>query len=259
MFGAISHDLVVPISGYAQGAGDLRYRTELVLTNYRDQRQYIEVSQVQGGYAAVIWISPIDPLETRLHCCDSMFGSTQSQGTNIGALRFRTLTVAPGGGPGVPDPDGRIEATAFIVADRGKFANDGSSRQEIAGIPSTEYSAKEAVFLGIRHSPNTGTYTNVGIVNMDPSQTVTFYVQFQREEPVAVVVPPNSLRQIRVPGEGGGWRALRVYPEWSVTDGEPAHTTEWVAYASSIDMRTGDAFSGIRVPPTTRYDFPGAD
>jgi hypothetical protein len=260
MFAAIASDVTIPIAGYAQGPNGLNYRTELVITNYRDRPQYIEVSTVNNGYDGVIWISPIDPLETRLHCCDSMLGdSAQSHGTAIGALRFRTLARAPEGGPGAPDPEGRIEVNAFIVADRGRFGTDGSSRQEIAGIPASEYTAEEAVFLGVRHSPNTGTYTNVGIVNMHPTQTETFYVQFQRAEPVAVVVPPSSLRQIRIPGDGGGWRALRVYPEWAIGDGPPARTTPWVAYASSIDMQTGDAFSGLRVPPGTRYDFPGPD
>ncbi|HEV7238695.1 MAG TPA: hypothetical protein VGQ36_05600 [Thermoanaerobaculia bacterium] len=186
-----------------------------------------------------------------------MFGA-DSEGTAIHALRFRTLAVAPNGAPGAPDPEGRIEVNAVIVADRGRFATDGSSRQEIAGIPASEYTANEAVFLGVRHSTNTGTYTNVGIVNMHPTQTETFYVKFQNAE-VPVVVPPNSLRQIRIPGDGGGSRFVRVYPEWSVTDEAPARTTPWVAYTSSVDMQTGDAFSGRRVPPSTRYDFPGPD
>jgi len=259
MFGAIAAEVTIPIGGYAQGANDVSYRTELVITNYRDQLQYIELSLVKDGHKGAFRVFPIDPLETLFLCCDSQLGDFARQaGTNVGALRIRAYNVAHDGGPGAPDPEGRIEATAFIVADRGRFSKHGSSRQEVAGIPSSEYTAEEAVFLGVRHDPNTGVYTNVGIVNMHPSQTETFYVHFQHDQ-VAVVVPPNSLRQIRIPSEGGGWRFVRVIPEWSITDEAPARTTPWVAYTSTVDTQTGDAFSGVRVPPSTRYDFPGPD
>jgi hypothetical protein len=82
-------------------------------------------------------------------------------------------------------------------------------------------------------------------------------VKFQFSEPIAVVVPPLSLRQIRLPGEGNGGRWVQVYPEWSIGNGPPARTTQWVAYASTIDTQTGDAFSGMRVPSATRFTFPG--
>jgi len=108
----------------------------------------------------------------------------------------------------------------------------------------------------VRHSLGTGAYTNVGIVNMDPTETVTFYVRFQYSNPVAVVVPPLSLRQIRLPGEGHGGRYVQVYPEWSIGDGAPVHTTPWLAYSSTVDVQTGDTFSGMRVPATSMHDFP---
>jgi len=34
------------------------------------------------------------------------------------------------------------------------------------------------------------------------------------------------------------------------------HTTPWLAYSSTVDVQTGDAFSGMRVPATSMYDFP---
>ena len=135
----------------------------------------------------------------------------------------------------------------------------GQTRQEIAGVATDEYRAENAVFLGVRHSLGTGAYTNVGIVNMDPTETVTFYVRFQYANPITVVVPPLSLRQITLPGEGNGGRYVHVYPDWSLTDESPAHTTPWVAYSSTVDVQTGDAFSGMRVPSTSTYRFPELD
>jgi hypothetical protein len=257
LFGAIAADLTVPIAGQALGANDLVYRTELTITNYRDAPQYVELSLVRNGHALPMAVFSIPPLQTRFLPSGGFSSTATVEQTNIGALRIRALPGFPEPDvSGATDPDGRIEANAFIVASRGQFATHGSSRQEVAGIPSSEYNAEEAVFLGVRHSLGTGVYTNVGIVNMHPTQTETFYVRFQYAEPVAVVVPPNSLRQIRVPGEGAGGRYVHVYPEWSIGDGPPARTTPWVAYASTVDMQTGDAFSGMRVPSSTKYNFP---
>jgi hypothetical protein len=257
MLGAIAADVTVPIVGFVQGPNDVSYRTELTITNYRDVPQYVELSLIKDGYAQPRAIFQLEPYETEF-LPSAGFGTSSSAPDNIvGALRIRALEPFHSGDlEGTADPNGRIEATAFVVADRGRFAKHGSSRQEVAGIPSSDYIAEEAVFLGVRHSINTGVYTNVGIVNMHPTQTATFYVQFQYADPIAVVVPPNTLRQIRLPGEGHGGRYVRVYPEWSIGDGPPARTMPWVAYTSSVDMLTGDAFSGLRVPASSRYDFP---
>lgn len=254
MFGAIAADVTIPIAGYANGANDVHYRTEITITNYRDKAQYIQMQFVQDGHAGVMYTFPINPLETKFLPTGG-FPSTPTEvmPTNIGALRIKTLSMEPNGAMGGEDLEGRIEANAFIVADRGRFAKYGSSRQEVAGIPSSDYTTEQNVFLGVQHSLGTGVYTNVGVVNLSSSKTVTFYAEFQFMEPVAIVVPPKSLRQIRLPGEGSGGNFVRVYPEWALTDAEPKQTTPWVAYASSVNTLTGDAFSGMRVPSATRY------
>jgi hypothetical protein len=79
-------------------------------------------------------------------------------------------------------------------------------------------------------------------------------VQYQFLAPIEVVVPPLSSRQIRIPGPGNAGRRVTVYPEWAIGDGAPARTTPWVAYASTVDGYTGDAFSGTRVPATSKIN-----
>lgn len=249
LFAAVAADVTLPVVGYLELPNNLTYRTELTVTNHRDVLQYIELAFIVEGHAGPMAIFPLQPRETKFLPHGGFATSSGGQVGLVGAMRIRALQ----GFEGAPDPMGRIEGNAFIVADRGRH---GSSRQEVAGIPSEEYEAEEAVFLGVRHSLGTGVYTNVGIVNMHPTQTETFYVQFQYQaEPVPVVVPPLSHRQIRIPGEGSGGRWVRVYPEWSLGDGQPLRRTPWVAYASSVDIGTGDAFSGMRVPATSKFVF----
>ena len=238
--GVIGDDITVPVVGFVDGAG-VSYRTELVITNHRDALQYVSFSFIQDGHDSEFSVFPIGPKETKF-LPTAGFATGGGMTPRIGALRIRAKSAASGG----DDGGAKIEANAYIVAERGKF---GSSRQEVAGIASDEYNAEDAVFLGVRHSLGTGAYTNVGVVNMY-AEPVTFYVRFQDSEPVPLTVPPFSLRQIRIPGEGGAGRSVHVYPEWSIGEGTPTHTTPWVAYASTIDMLTGDAYSGMRVPST---------
>lgn len=61
------------------------------------------------------------------------------------------------------------------------------------------------------------------------------------------------MRQIRVTGPGNAGRWVHVWPEWSEVDGMPAHSTPRVAYASTVDTHTGDAYSGQRVPAHSTF------
>lgn len=250
---AIGPDITVPVGGNLFLPNDLTYRTEIMITNHRDAVQFVEIQMVQDGHSLPFRGFTMGPRETKF-LADGGFGTGGGLSSNVGAMRYRTYLPLPLDDlhQEIEDPLGQIEVQAFIVADRGRFASRGSTRQEIEAIPSNEYTAREATFVGVRH--DLPTYTNVGVVNLHPTQTETFYVQFQHMDAIAVVVPPLTSRQIRIPGDGNAGRWVRVYPEWSITDGEPARTTPWVAYASTVDGYTGDAFSGIRVPVTTTFD-----
>lgn len=246
-------EVTLPVTGHVEGVGDLVYRTEIVVTNLRDEPQYVTMELIMNGEIRMFRSYLMEAHETKF-LRDGGFGNTpMTRAGFVGAVRVAAVqTPSPGAPPDgeepiyTHDPAGQIEANAFIVAERDRGAR-GATRQEVNGIPWTEYQIEEAMFLGVRNSEGTGAYTNVGIVNMHPAQTETFFVEFQYQEPVAVVVPPLSLRQIRIPGPGAGGRYVRVYPEWSVGDGPPVRTTPWVAYASTVDTQTGDAFSGLRV------------
>ncbi len=138
------------------------------------------------------------------------------------------------------------------MADRGRVGQHGSTRQEMAAVPSSEYHAREAVFVGVEHGIMH--YTNVGITNLHSTQTETFYVEYQYHEPVAVVVPPLTLVQVRISQIPQGGRSVRVYPEWSLLDDTSGRETPWVAYASTVNKGTGDAFSGTRVPAGITFE-----
>ena len=253
---AFGPEVTLPAVGRIYLPNDNSYRTEIVLTNHRDVPQYVMLSTIQDGHDSPRHIFQLEAHRTA-YLQDGSIGLPSNDMTNfLGAMRIRAIVgTLENDEPNVtPDPLGQLEATAFIVSDRGRFGSKGSTRQEIEGVQSAEYHAEEAVFLGVRHSYGTGFYTNVGIANLHPTQTETFFIEFQFGALEPVVVPPLSVRQVRVGGNGSGGRYVRVIPQWALTDEAPARTTPWVAYASTIDMQTGDAFSGIRVPSTAKYN-----
>lgn len=259
--GPVAPEITLPAAGRVILPGHV-YTTELTLTNHRDVTQAVAVHFIKDGVAMPFAVLSLGPKRTLF--ADSWFGTyTTGNAFGVGALRFVALTQGyvdgdpvgdePGEVEQYFDPAGLLEAKAFVIHERGPFALHGSSRQEIEAIPASEYRSKQNIFLGVVHAPPT--YTNVGIVNLHPTETVTFSVQYQYLEPVQVTVGPLSSVQVRVTGgrspieEGNGGRYVVVTPEWA-NDGT-GRTTPWVAYASTIDGLTGDAFSGLRVPPDT--------
>jgi hypothetical protein len=245
MLGAVAADITLPVTGTLKMHSDLIYKTELTITNHRDVTQYVLLEIVNEGHYESLRGFPLQARETKF-LPEGGFPSGPGWPYRVGAMRIRAVTDLESM---TSDPLGQIEANAFIVADHPY--SHGASRQEVAGIPSQEYEAKEAVFLGVRHSPGTGAYTNVGITNLHPTRTVTFSVEYEYLDPVTVVVPPLALRQIRISGPGNGGRMLRITPDWATTNGVPA---PWVAYTSTVDTHTGDAFSGMRVPASSYFD-----
>ena len=244
----IGHDITLPVVGNVF-LPNLTYRTELVLRNHRDVPQQLVIDFIGGPELFVNIFDPYDALAALDARGTHFFRQSfipNTHGTFISAMRIRAakptgLENEHGIPLYEPDPEGRIEAIAYIVGDRGRFGYLGSSRQEIQATASTEYHAREAIFHGISHDANI--YTNVGITNMDTERTVTFFVEFPSLAPIEVVVPPQQMRSIRIPGEGNQAREIRIHPDWADTGEEP---TPWVAYTSSVDTFTGDAWTGIR-------------
>ena len=126
----------------------------------------------------------------------------------------------------------------------GDFAFIGSNDLNV-GTGAVALSAQRTVTVGggVLTVGGAISGTNVGITNMDEERTVTFFVEFPSLAPLAVEVPPQSMRSIRIPGEGNQAREIRIYPDWAKTGEEP---TPWVAYTSSVDTFTGDAWTGVR-------------
>jgi hypothetical protein len=249
MFGrAISHDVTLPVAGKILLPGDIAYITQLTITNHRDATQQVAIQWIDAGSNDRIYLTTLGPKETYFLPGGREYVFYGGDSNSPGALRFIAATNFSDKGDATfkVDPNGRLEISATIVKLRGRFGFDGSSRQEVEGVPASEYLEKEATFVGVRHEEPA--YCNVGVVNLSSTETVTFTIEYSRHEPLHITVAPQSNAQVRIPSPGGD--AVRVYPEWAGSGRTP---TPWVAYASVVDGYTGDAFSGVRVPPGSKF------
>ncbi len=249
--GPIGSDLTLPVVGQIIRP-EVRYTTELLVTNHRDVPQWVIVEDIDGTPEEFTRAFLLRPNETG----HSMIVRPEDF---IGARRYRAVIQLPfdetvqDDPTYIDDPDGRIEVKAFITRSLGRFGAFGTSRQEVEAVPSTEYRVAKNIFVGVRSIETT--YTNVGITNLDPTETVTFYVHWAPLAAFPVTVGPNDFEQIRVPLDFTGFAPrpyLTITPEWAL-DGS-GRTTPWVAYTSTVDGYTGDAFTGIRVPPDTVFN-----
>ena len=241
----IGHDITIPIVGHVT-LPDVTYRTELVIRNHRDVQLTIVFEfigwDLSGDFFAYDGLLTLEPRGTVF----DMQGRVPGGGDRVFALRMwagkpNGRTDGRGRPLFDPDPEGRFEAVAHIISDRGRFAHKGSSRQEMPATASSEYLAPEATFYGVRHDGVA--YTNVGITNMHETETVTYIIEFPYLAPFEVEVSPRSMRQVRIPGGGNAGRQVKITPEWATNGGTPK---PWVAYASTVDPQTGDAYTGIR-------------
>jgi hypothetical protein len=240
----IGHDVTIPIVGVLTQP-DVTYRTELVIRNHRDVGQTVVfefIGEHLGGPYPYDGVLYLEPRQTIFEPQGRVPGGRD----RIFAMRMWTAKQT-GGGIFEPDPEGQIEAMAYIVRDRGRFAYLGSSRQEMPATASSEYYAPEATFFGIRHDGIA--YTNVGITNMH-TEPMTFIVEFPYIAPFEVEVPARTLSQFRLPGAGNAGRQVKVTPAWAKNGTTPA---PWVAFASTVDPQTGDAYTGIRSLATANY------
>ncbi len=236
---AATSDLTLPSFGRVT-LPHVKYSSEIVITNHRDQSQRVEVhfigrEDVGSGYVEMLTIGARQSMLKTDFLERNLFGGRDG----VGAIRL--VSVTP---DNASDPEGQIDARIFVIAER---PDGGTSRQEVHPVASGEYFAERATFAGIRHDDRA--YTNVGIANLSPTLDETFHIDIEGHPWIEVRVPALRVVQVRLPIAATTARTLKIHPNWAVTLADPAIPKPWVAYASTVDGLTGDCWTAHRLPP----------
>lgn len=232
---AAAQELLIPAAGAVQGIGGTFFRSDITLFNHHSTTQRVTLRWLPqvGGQT-------IPPLTFDISPSSAV--SSEDFVTNVLHVSgLGSILVQPVDQNGNPVLGSGISATSRIWSP-GTNGN-GTVSQSFPAIPTATVNSDQLLLvLGQRLDDRFR--TNVGIVNLDPTQTLEFDI-FQNTNDsrgsitTHVVVPPMTMQQIGLP-----FAAVPVL-DIGVQVRTPANATKWIAYGSSVDNVTGDSWSNI--------------
>jgi hypothetical protein len=230
--------LLIPAAGSTAGVNGTFFRSDIALANLSDHAQHIRLQflpQPGGASAsASIVLSAHDWFRS------DDFVRTQLGVTGLGAFLISGTTAS-----GDLDPTAQLYANSRIWTI--EPATGGTTSQDLPAIPPPSNNNQAATLFGVGAF---GARFNVGIVNLDPVNPQTFSLFDQSlafltpvPPPVFMTVPPMSMEQMTWSSGPNVFPRLVIRNE---TDA-PKRTTAWIAYGSTVDNTTGDAWSELAV------------
>jgi hypothetical protein len=235
--------LLVPVAGSTPGANGTFFRSDITIMNLanHDETVVLEWLPQAGGNATTATITI--PKGKGIRSPD--FVVEYLHQTGLGAIMITGVTS-----------EGVDVEAALYVSSRIWSPQPGTSGTTSQSLPavtrgSAFFSGVTARLFGVGTVEFTSNYrVNVGIVNADPINTHTFDISaslnlrpFGGPSHFLVTLPPRSMSQVPL---GALVPNSEVLIENTTATLSPF--TAWIAYGSTIDNITGDAWSELAVP-----------
>jgi photosystem II stability/assembly factor-like uncharacterized protein len=220
--------VVLPVAGTVSGPGTT-YTTDVTLTNSRDVAQDVIVSWLPRAAGDVLSFHLALPPSSDA-ATDGIVTIPDFAGA-FGISGLGSLVIAGVDSKGDADPNGAISASADIWShpadQRAPFSQhlDAIARRTALGHTQARITElrQDAAFR-----------TNAGIVNLS-AQTHSFVLTISGERgtnELTATIPPFALLQVALPDGDYGVLTITITADAS---------TDWGAYASTIDRATGEA------------------
>jgi hypothetical protein len=239
---SVGSAFMLPVIGSTPGLFGTFFRSEAVISNYRDVSQRIAISVLQQGIPSgsePVIVRELKPYEEGGDLALVEQDFLQSLGkSGLAAVVVQAIDAG-----GNPDPNGLIDGFTRIWTNQAPSEGcpnpQGTVSQSLFAVPPDSLSGSEfaGFAVGLRQDENFR--TNVGIVNFSSSaHTWTVEVSGTRgSTSFRVTVPPYSMQQ--TPVSAGIYGTLGVI---FTPDASTATDFRWAAYGSSVDNRTGDGW-----------------
>jgi hypothetical protein len=238
--------LLIPAAGSTPGANGTFWRSDIAVANFADRDQLVQLRWLpQGGsatFSKVITLHRLDFVRSNDFVAEILGQS------GLGAILVSGVTII-----GDLDPTAALYVQSRIWTPL--TGSTGTMSQNLPAIPTSTIDTPDAavMFPGVLGS---GNYRlNVGIVNLDPTnaQTINITILFGPfgNFSVNVIVPPLGMQQASL-GQGFFFPQL---PITNITDSS-TKSDRWVAYVSTIDNITGDAWADLAVAGAPALNFP---
>lgn len=237
--------IVIPAAGDTDGANGTFFRSDVTIVNFAAHDQVVSLQWLPqaGSGGTTVTKSITISASSGIRSADFVHDYLNVSG--LGSLLVSGLTSA-----------GTIDTTAALYAASRIWttqpATTGTTSQSFDAVPLNAINTSSAALFSMGSITNpTGFRVNVGIVNVDATNAQTFSIQVPSlpgpppSPAIIVTIPAMSMQQVSV----GAGPAFGV-PEITVENITPTTTKSnlWIAYSSTIDNTTGDAWSELAVP-----------
>jgi hypothetical protein len=233
-----SAQFVIPAAGALDGGNGTFFRSDITMLNYRSTVQNVRLQWLPQGVTGV-GVPPVDITINPLSGIASEdFVTNTLHRSGLGAILVSGITPA-----GDFDPAAQLSATSRIWTPQP--ASSGTTSQSLPVVSTADISSTIQIALGARRDSRFR--VNVGIVNLSSSQQRFQVASFGSNgtDVQQVDVEAMSMVLFRVSGADSA-----VPLQIQVTNVSTVRSSSWIAYASSVDNITGDAWTtlGSNVP-----------
>lgn len=232
--------LLIPVAGSTPGANGTFFHSDIALVNFATHDQLVRLQWLPQGASGTSAVTITVEAQNGFRSSD--FVQQYLHQSGLGAIVITGITAT-----GNLDPTAALFASSRIWTLQPGSA--GTTSQSLPAIPLSAINTPDiAALFGV--GGLTGNYRlNIGIVNLDPVNTQTFSIAIAPSGPlptggILVTVPPMSMQQIQFGS------AVNFYPPEIVIANDTAvatRSTAWIAYGSTVDNITGDAWTELSV------------
>jgi len=234
-----SSQIVIPAAGSAAGANGTFFRSDIMVANFASHDQQVSLQWLPQGTSGSGIAAKIVTVHANSVFRSADFVSDYLGQTGLGAIVISGITTS-----------GQLDNTATLsVSSRIWTPQPGSAGTTSQSFPAIPLSAINApanvVLLGLGGEDARANYrVNAGIVNLDPINDQTFLLTTPSINQV-VVVHPMSMQQVLVAADFPPTDVLSIQN----TTTAATRSSRWIAYGSTVDNITGDAWSEIAAAP----------
>jgi hypothetical protein len=235
--------LLIPAAGSTPGANGTFFRSDISIVNFTTHDQMVKLTWLpqsgMAGSSATITISA----QSGIRSAD--FVASYLNQTGLGAIIVTGVTST-----GAPDSSALLFASSRIWTP--EPGTDGTTSQSLPAVPVSTVNTQIAALFAVGGADNPANYRqNVGIVNLDPNNAQTFVIALPSSlgtmQAAQVTIAPMSMQLV---GIGSGLSATQEVLIQNMTATATKSNT-WIAYGSTVNNVTGDAWSELAVAGTT--------